>query len=61
MNPVEKILGGTKEYAEKKEKQFSERKEVWKGKMSEKAHKLHEKLENKGKELKEHKMGWDKD
>lgn len=61
MGVVENILGGTKEYAEKKEKQFGERKEYLKGKFKEKSHKLHERLETKKQELEEHKYGWDKD
>jgi len=54
MDPVGKILGGTKEYAEKKEKQFGERKEFLKKKLTTKEHKLHEKVETKGEELAEH-------
>jgi hypothetical protein len=61
MGVVENILGGTKEYAERKEKQFGKQVKEVKEKLHEKGHKLHEKLETKHKELKEHKLGWDDD
>jgi hypothetical protein len=57
MNPVEKILGGQKEYAEKKNKQFGERVKEVKENLNTKGKLLHEKQEKKGEELEEKAKG----
>jgi len=54
MDPVGKILGGTKELVAKKREYLGKKVKVLKGKFDEKSHKLHERLETKGEETEEH-------